>query len=517
MADIVGLDIVAGIANNLYGALPDDPFRSVLQPPEVIQKLVVAGRLGDKTHGGFYKREGKTILALDFVLGEYRSRNDVRIDEVERLLARPFAERLLAFEENSAEPWARFVIAVLDSLDRYVEYVGPVVASDVLSVDNVMRWGFQWEMGPYEMNDLRTGEQRSYRTRNEQRYARSFGLQEMLPIASSPEYLTLAERKTCSGTVFEDEAGALIDLGEGVACLEFRTKMNTFSPALCAVVNRARDMAERDFAALVIGGDGPHFSAGYNLKVLLDAAIAEDWAALAAMLREVQTTFQRLKYSTVPIVAAVRGYTLGAGFECAIHCSAIQAGPELVMGMPEMLVGLVPAGGGIKETLARAMDELKCQTDAIDGVEFAFRKIVLSGKSGSAHEARKMGLIRQSDGISRNADRLLFDAKSRALALAGAEYRPPEQKAIQVLGEPAWERLAMLVEEQHRAGVFTQYDKDIALKVAGVLTHKDFGADTLSEERLLDLERETLITLAHNNETVERMRTLLETGKPLRN
>ncbi len=561
MADIVGLDIVAAIAANQHAALQSDPHRDDLRLPETVESLIEAGRLGDKTSAGFYMREGKAILALDPTTGRYRPRGDVHIPEAESLLKLPLPERLPRLAGDRQTKAGRFVNTILDSLNRYAEYAGPLVASDTLSVDNVMRWGFQWELGPFEIEDLRTGQSHSFRGAGRSRQIRVFapgeepigytsinsepqdtpGISEPAPsppypltpspahpaisspshafaaIPQRPEYLTLAECKAAAQMVFETTDGALIDIGDRVACLEFRTKMNTFSPGLCETVNRGLEIAVREFSAMVIGTDGPHFSAGYNLKLLLDAANAEDWDAIDTMLREVQSTFLALKYAAIPVVAAVRGYALGAGCECALHCAAIQAGPELAMGLPELSAGLVPAGGGVKELLALAMADWDGKTDASPRVERAFRQIALNPVSGSAAETRKFGLLRPADAISRNADRLLFDAKKRALTLAQAGFEPPAEQTIQVLGPTAYQRLIVEIEAQQEACVFTEHDSYIARLAAAILACGTAAEKNVSEQRLCDLERSTLIQLAHHPKSIARMKALLDTGKPLKN
>ena len=518
MADIVGLDIVAAIAANQAATLPDDLFRGDLQLPDVVRGLIADGRLGDKAGGGFYRREGKEIRALDLMGGTYRPRQEVRIEAVEALLKRPLVERLAVITGERSADWARFVNAILDSLTNYVEYAAPLIASDARSVDNVMKWGFQWELGPFEMEDARTGEHRSYNGVGPNRETRVFGISELQPIPLHPEYLSLADRKAAGKTVFETPDGALVDLDDGVACLEFRTKMNTVSPALCEVIVRARETAERDFAALVIGSDAPYFSAGYNLKLLVEAAVAEDWSSIDAMLRQVQSAFLGLKFSTVPVVAAVRGYTLGAGCECALHCAAIQSCPELAMGLPELSAGLVPGGGGVTELLARARGDWDGAGDPMPAIERAFRQIVLEPNSGSAVEARKLGLLRAADSISRNADRQLYDAKQKALALASAGYRAPKRSGIQVFGIRVLEEVRGVIAELLASGAFSEHDALIADRVALILSGGEGAAEVeLSEEQLLALEREALIALAHEPKTIARMKALLETGKPLRN
>jgi 3-hydroxyacyl-CoA dehydrogenase len=518
MADLVGLDIVAAIAGNQFTALPDDPFRDTLQLPQEVRGLIDQGRIGDKAGGGFYRREGRAILAVDFTTGEYQPREEVQIPEVEALMKRSVAERFAAISSDRVSKWGRFVNSVLDSLRDYVEYAGPLVAADVHSVDNVMRWGFQWALGPFEIEDIRTTQPRYYDGDRSERRAKVFGEKLLRPVRPDPQYTTLADRKAAGATVFETPDGTLIDLGDGAACIEFRTKLNTFSPGLCEVVRRALEVAKGDFSALVIGTDGPHFSAGYNLKLLLDAATAEGWAAIDSMLLDVQSTFQAIKYSAIPVVAAVRGYTLGAGCECALHCAAVQAGPELTMGLPEVSAGLLPGGGGIKELLSRAQSAGDGSSAPAASLERAFRLIAFGRTSGNAHEARKLGLLRETDTISRNMDRLLYDAKSRALSLAAAGYAPPARDGIVVPDAAAITHMQEIIAQEAEAGLLSEHDRLIAGKVAYVMAGGSKpGPRTITEDDLLALEREALIALAHDPLTQARMKALLDTGKPLKN
>ncbi|HLV79036.1 MAG TPA: 3-hydroxyacyl-CoA dehydrogenase NAD-binding domain-containing protein, partial [Chthonomonadaceae bacterium] len=357
LADIIGFDIIADIARSQYARLPEDPYRDRLLLPEPMQRLMAAGRLGEKTGAGFYTREGKEILALDFETLDYRPRREVQIEAVEPLLKRPLAERFAQIAQASETPWGQFLNRILRALIAYARHIGPEVADDALAIDRVMQWGFNWEMGPFEIADVMRAPEDAvhYSGAGAQRKVRLFGAADLQPVPAEPEYLSLAALKAEGKTVHSSPEGTLVDLGDGVACLEFHTKMNTFSPPLTAFVNTAREIAERDFAALVIGNQGAHFSAGFNLKVFLDAIAASDWGGIDAMLRALQDAFMGLKYARVPVVAAPHGYTLGGGCECVLHCREVQAAAELFLGLPETSVGILPAGGGTTEMLARAM------------------------------------------------------------------------------------------------------------------------------------------------------------------
>lgn len=519
MADLVGLDIIAAIAANQFAGLPEDMFRERLQLPGVVEKLIASGRLGEKTGAGFYKREGRDILVLDLQSGEYVSRQEVRIDAVEALLKRPLAERLAAFSLERATRWGAYLESVLDSLTDYVNYAAPSIAETVLDIDHVMRWGFQWEQGPFELQDSRKGEQRYYAGSGQERKVYRFASETLVPAPTEPEYATLAALKTEGKTVFETLDGALVDMGDGVVCLEMRTKMNTFGPGLCETVNQARERAEKEFRALIIGSDAPYFSAGFNLKLLLEAYPKGDWSGIDAMLHEVQATFMGLKYAKVPTVAAVRGYTLGGGCECAFSCAAIQASPELIMGLPELPVGLIPSGGAFKELLFRTMEGWDGASDPYPRLEKAFDLIVTAPNTGSAAEARKIGLLRNTDSISHNADRLLYDAKHKALALANAGYRPPAKRGVWVLGQEGLARLRMAIHWHCGAHPeISAYDRHIADRIAYVMCGGDLShPQEVSEQYLLNLERKVFQTLVSDARTEARIRHMLETGKPLKN
>ncbi len=522
MADLVGLDIIADVARNQYERLPQDPYRDRLRLPDILDYLLQEGKTGEKSGAGFYWRQGSTLMALDPQTRQYRPRQEFRLEAVEALSRLPLSQRFAALRQHNQERWGQFLNAVLDSLSAYVEQVAPEIAADVLSVDRVMRWGFGWEMGPFEIiacrREAADAAPRYYSGAGRERMYRVFGQGALQPMPSEPEYICLADLKAAGKTILDSEVASLIDLGEDVACLEYHTKMNTFNPALVAFVHQARERAERDFAALVIGNQGPHFSAGYDLNLFLETMAAEDWGRLDALLHDVQYAFLGLKYAKMPVVAAVHGYTLGAGCEGALHCAALQAAPELYMGLPELNVGVIPGGGGTKEMLARAMADWDGSGDPFPRVEQAFDLIAFPKNSSSAEEARKRGLLRPTDGISRNPDRLLFEARARALGLANAGYAPTVKETIWVGGEETLARLRLKIHWQFRAGAISAHDRLIMDKLAFVLSGGNLPyAQEVSEDYLLQLEREVFVALAHEPKTAERMRHVLATGKPLKN
>ncbi len=531
MADIVGLDIIASIAANQFTRLDTDPIRDRLSLPTPLQKLIETGRIGQKIGEGFYARDGKTILALDFATMQYRPRNEIKIAEVEALARLPLAERLTVLLQGGEVPWQRFLGNILNTLCDYVEQVGGDIAGDALTIDRVMEWGFQWQIGPCAIQDCRTTSDTSAQTKPKNyhgtapnRTSRVFGSAEnagtplMIPEQQEPEWMRLADLKAAGKTIRSSEEGTLIDLGDGVVCLEFHTKMNTFSPRLVDFLDRSRELAEQNYTGMVIGNQAKNFSAGYNLNLFVEAIDAQNWQRLDTLLREIQFAFMRVKYSKVPIVGAPFGYTLGAGCECSLHCAALQAAPELVMGLPELNVGVVPAGGGTKELLARAMREWDGTSDALVRVRPVFDLITAARNSGSAAQARQMGLLREGDRVSRNADRQLYEAKQRILSLANASYRVPITDKVWVTGPDGLARLRVLLHGRYRAAQISEHDRLIADRVAWILCGGDLpAAQYVMETYLLRLEREAFIHLAHEEKSVDRMRHVLSTGKPLRN
>lgn len=536
MADLVGLDIVAAVARHQYQVLPEDALssRADLQLPPVMEVLVARGHLGEKSGGGFYKKEGDTLLTIDLNTFSYRPVQRVRYPSLEQLMTLPLHDRLRLLQRmvtgevsvpGEEARLLQFAWQVLLSLIQYVTVHGPEIAEDVRAIDDVMRWGFGWEMGPFEMEDClipqeagRTaGGRRNYARDGRRQWMRVFGKEAMQELVRPEEYLSLVEVREAGGVVMESAEASLLDIGEGVACLEFRTKMHTLNPALCDFVDAARERAEHTFTALVIGGPGTPFSAGYDLNILVAAMEAEQWERIEAMMRQVQDTFLRLKYSPIPIVAAADRFALGGGCECAWHCTAIQAAPELKMGLPEALVGVLPVGGGIKEMLAHALSGWDEQSDPFPRIVTAFERVAFPVSTANAHEARQKGWLTERDQISRNADRLLYDARQRALELARAGYAPPEPGRIYVCGATGLARLRMGIHERYRAGRITPYDRQIADRIARVLSGELPVAQRVCETYLLQLEREAFMALVREPQALARMRHMLATGRPLRN
>ena len=519
LADIIGFDIIADVAAHQYERLLDDPFRDRLLLPDVMTRLMADGRLGEKTGSGFFKREGREILALDFHTLQYCPRRDVDLPGMADLERLPLRERLAAIRSLD-QPWARYLDAILGGVSRYVRKIGTGIAGDCLTIDHVMQWGFNWELGPFEISDVMAYSPPDHfhiRVERSQTLYRVFGQEELVPEPHRPEYATLDESRE-KALLRQWPTAALMDVGDGAACLELHSKMNTLDEASIGIIHETLEMTSDRFQGLLIAGAGPHFSAGFNLKVFLQEMEAGNWPRIQTLLAGLQAAFQRLKYAPFPVVAMPHGYTLGGATELVLHCAASQASAELMIGLPETNVGLIPAGGGVTQMLLRAMEGSVPGQDPFDRVEWAFQRIFGFGMSANAPQAIQSGFLKQSDGVSLCADRQLFDAKCRVLAMAREGWRPPQKASVRVLGEDAVARLGMTLHWRHRSGELSDHDLKIAQQVAWVLAGGQLpAAQEVDEPYLLALEREAFVALAREPKTAERIRHTLETGKPLKN
>ncbi|MDE2125302.1 MAG: 3-hydroxyacyl-CoA dehydrogenase/enoyl-CoA hydratase family protein [Armatimonadetes bacterium] len=519
LADIIGFDIIADVAAHQYERLVDDPYRDRLQLPSVVTRLMADGRLGEKTGAGFFKRDGREILALDFDTLQYVPRRELHLTGMAELERLPLRERLVAVRSLD-QPWARYLDAILGGVSTYVRKIGTGIAGDCLTIDHVMQWGFNWEMGPFEISDVMAySPPDHYHIRKEgsQILYRVFGQEDLVQEPHRPEYAALNEAAQ-QAVLRQWPTATLVDVGDGAACLELRSKMNTLDEASTGIIHETLEITSGRFEGLLIAGAGPHFSAGFNLKVFLQEIEAGNWPRIQTLLADLQAAFQCLKYAPLPVVAMPHGYTLGGATELVLHCAASQASAELMIGLPETNVGLIPAGGGVTQMLLRAMGGAAPGLDPFDRVEWAFQRIFGFGMSANAPQAIQSGFLKPDDGVSLCADRQLFDAKCRVLALAREGWRPPHKARVRVLGEDAIARLGMTLHWRHRSGELTDHDLLIAQQVAFVLAGGALpSAQEVDEAYLLALEREAFVRLAHEPKTAERIRHTLETGKPLRN
>jgi 3-hydroxyacyl-CoA dehydrogenase len=367
--------------------------------------------------------------------------------------------------------------------------VAPQIAHDPADVDRAMRWGFGWALGPFELRGT-----------------------------SSPGLTLLGSSKASRGVVRRNAGASLVDLGDGALAVEFHSKMNAIGGDTIQMLRAGVTEAEANFTALVVGNDGVHFSAGANLMLLLLESQEGNWDEVDMMIRAFQGATMSLKYADVPVVVAPAGLALGGGCEVALHADRVQAAAETYIGLVEVGVGLIPAGGGTKEMLARAMDAAPAGGDPLPFVQRVFETIGFAKVSGSGPDAQRIGYLRDPDGISMNRDRVIADAKATALARAAEYVRPQPRTAIRVGGEGILAALKLGVHLAWRGGRISDHDAVIGRKLAWILAGGSAPhATTLTEQQMLDLEREAFLSLCGERRTQERIAHTLKTGKTLRN
>jgi 3-hydroxyacyl-CoA dehydrogenase len=495
-ADIAGIDVLAHVTRDLTRRL-DAGERRLFELPPFVDELVRRGWLGEKTGQGFYKRikrAGETvILTLDLEAlaagspdpysepGTFRSREplDLKVQGSEHI-------RALVHGDDKA---GRLLRETLLPTLEYAASVAPSIAHSNDDVDRAMRWGYGWELGPFELRDALSGD----------RPAKAG------PTAGPPKGGRYVQTKP---------SASLIDLGDGVLGIELHSKMNTVDDDTLAMLRTGIETASARFAAVVLSGHGEHFSAGANLKLLVAAADAGNWAAIESMIRAFQDANMAIKTSPVPVVAAAAGLALGGGCEICLHAACVQAAAETYMGLVELGVGLIPAAGGSKEMLLRTAHPSDSRP-----LQQAFETVALAKVSTSAADARRLGYLRPSDRVTMNRDRLLTDAKATALAVAAQGYQPVRPRTdVAVGGADTFALLSLGVHLAARAGRASPHDAIVARKLAWVLAGGDAPHRALvSEQHVLDLEREAFLSLCGEAQTLERIRHTLKTGKPLRN
>ena len=540
LLDLIGLDIWAQVLRNLYEAARDDPWRERFVLPDFLAKLLERGWLGEKRGQGCYRRvgtgAGQQILALDRKTLEYHPARKARFASLEAAgNIENLPERLRRLV-NAPDRAGSFLWKLLSDVFIYSASMIPEIADRPVEIDRAMRWGYAFSLGPFELWDalgvaetarrieaegraipaavermLASGAKSFYRPADAGGWPRT----EYFDLAATayreveprPGILALPELKRARGVVRSNPEASLVDLGDGVLCLEFHSKMNVLGEDAVSMIPCAVEEAARNFEALIIANQGEHFSAGASLTPLLLSAQEGKWSELEAAVRRFQSAMMDLKYAPKPVVAAPFGMTLGGGCEVVLHCARAQASAELYMGLVETGVGLIPAGGGCKEMIARGTD-LKC----------AFELIACGKVSTSAADARGLGLLRPADGVSMNPERLIGDAKRAALALAPGYAPGAPRTGILVEGEAGFTLLKDGVYLARENGSISDYDAAIGEKLAHVLCGGRLtGRQPVSEQYLLDLEREAFLSLLGEPKTQERIEHMLKTGKPLRN
>jgi 3-hydroxyacyl-CoA dehydrogenase len=538
--DLSGIDTLAHVTTGLAQATGED-----FAMPDWVSELVKQNRLGEKTGAGFYKRVGKEIHTLDWKTLDYKPQKKLSTPTIEEILRLPPAERVRKARAMRGRH-GEFLRKLFVESSRYVAETAPLLAYDIPSVDRALEWGFGWEIGPFKVMDavgvswLRnelTGAGKAepallaaagstfYKEGRKGTTVPSFATaaepSRRVAVAGVPGQLSLADLRAAGRVVDANDDARCVDLGDGVLCLEFCGKMNTLGAGVLDMLARTLTrISDEGYAGLVLGNDDPRtFTAGANLGQVGHLAAAGDWKTLDAAVRRFQDAVMSVRFAPFPVVAAPFGLTLGGGCEFSLHCDRIQAHAELYMGLVEVGVGLLPGGCGTKELLFRFTNALAPydEADPFEAPRRAFKLIALAQMSTSAHEARKMGLLRPvADRITMNRDLLIADAKARVLDLA-PDYVAPTMRTIRALGAEALGNLKYALFAFQEGGQATPHDVRIGHEIAYVLSGGDGPPRDVTERDILELEREAFLKLLGTPETQARIKYMLETGKPLRN
>ncbi|MFO0663560.1 MAG: 3-hydroxyacyl-CoA dehydrogenase/enoyl-CoA hydratase family protein [Polyangiaceae bacterium] len=545
-ADMVGLDTFAHVADNCYTSLTNDEDREVFKVPDYIRAMVEKKQLGNKTKGGFYKKlpGGGGIETLDPKTGEYRAKGgDEGIKSAMKSVAKieDVKERLrkLVADEGKAGQFGWKVLAA--SLSYSARRMGEI-ADDISAVDDAMKWGYNWELGPFETWDalgfvqttdrmikdgvklpesvlnMKASGATSFYKENGEIFDLAAG--KYVQKKADPRNASLTILRKGGAPVLKNDGAEAWDLGDGILGLTFKTKMNSIDPDVISMLGQAIEKAETDFQGMVLANQGEHFCVGANLFLVVMAAGAQQWEQIRTMVQGFQGAMQKLKYAKVPVVVAPYGMALGGGLELCLASNAVQAAAETYSGLVEVGVGLIPGGAGNVNMLWRALEGIPEGMQAItqEYVTQVFKNIALAKIATSAEEGKTLGYFRRTDGVSFDKARLVTDAKARAIGLANSGYHAPIPRAYVLPGESGIATLSMMVDTLVAGGYASEHDAKIARKLATVLCGGAGGAShEVTEEEMLALEAEAFVSLCGEPKSQERMQYMLMNNKPLRN
>lgn len=547
-SDVVGLDTLVKVANGLYAGLPNDEGRDTFKLPEVVDKLMENNWLGDKTKQGFYKKtkdeNGKRqILTLNLESLEYEPKKKAKFATLEATKTVDNLKERYKMLFSGKDKAGEFYRDSFYALFQYVTNRIPEIADELYKIDDAICAGFGWEVGPFETWDsvdvaktvkkmeelgykpnqwvydmLDAGITSFYTAKEGIRHYYDIDSKSYKAVPGAEEYVILDNIRE-SNVVWSNSGSTIFDLGDGVLNIEFHTKMNTLGGEVVEGINKAVDLAEEKYRGLVIGNQGAQFSAGANLGMVFMYAIEQEFDEVDFMIRHFQNTMMRVRYSSVPVVVAPHGLTLGGGCEMSMHADVIQAAAETYIGLVEVGVGLIPGGGGTKELTKRVSDGLETGDVELNALQNSFMDIATAKVATSAEEARGMHILRAQDRITINRDRQIADAKATVLELADAGYtKPIEATDIKVQGRTGMALFMAGVNGMKMGNYISDHDLKIANKIAYVMCGGDLSyPQKVSEQYLLDLEREAFLSLTGEKKTLERIQSILTTGKPLRN
>jgi 3-hydroxyacyl-CoA dehydrogenase len=549
-ADIVGLDTFIHVAKNCYDTLTHDEERQTFAIPDFLQKMVEKGMLGDKSGSGFYKKAKggggeKEILALDLKTLDYRPQNKVRYESLGAAKDVEDVRERVATVLKGTDKAAKFAERVTLDVLAYTSRRIPEIADDIVNIDRGLRWGFGWDMGPFETWDaigvregvermkalglepaawvgqmLAAGRESFYGVQDGRDTYWDIQSKSVKPVPENARTLRVEYLKRGNKKIAGNGSATLWDMGDGATLLEFHSKMNSIDDDIVAMMNTALDETEKNHLGLVIGNDGANFSAGANIFALLWAAKQGEFDAIRKGVAAFQAANQRMRYSPVPVVSAPFNLTLGGGAEVAMGANAIQASAELYMGLVEVGVGLIPGGGGTMQLLRNVYGAYAADKDfePLPFLKKVFLSIGTAKVATSAEEAREAGFLTAADGISANRDFLLADAKQRVLGMAKAGFRAPRPTRFRLPGPSGYATIDMMLYDMQLNNQISEHDRKIGQKLARVITGGDTSPSVLlTEEQLLALELEAFLSLCGEEKTQDRLQFMLEKGKPLRN
>jgi 3-hydroxyacyl-CoA dehydrogenase len=547
-ADVVGIDTLIKVANNLAADAVDDEARDLFILPEYLKKLDAQKWYGDKSKQGFYKKTknaaGETeILSLNLKTFEYGAQQKAKFATLEATKMIDDISKRFPVLLSGTDKAGEFYRSTFYGLFAYISNRIPEIADTLYQIDEAVCAGFGWDMGPFEVWDtlgikntldkikesgrkpaswldemVAAGFTSFYITENGVRKYYDILSKSYKPLPGSGEFIVLNYIRNTS-KVWSNSGATLHDIGDGVLNLEFQTKMNTMGSEIVSAINHSIDIAEKDFRGMVVGNNAPNFSAGANLAMLLMFAIDQEYDEIDLMVRMFQKTMMRTRYSAIPIVTAPHGLSLGGGCEINLHADAVQAAAETYIGLVEMGVGLIPGGGGTKELTLRASDAYEKGDIELNTLQNAYMNIAMAKVATSATEAFDMGIFRKHDRISISERRQLADAKQYVIELADMGYtQPTQRKDIKVQGKAGLSMFYIGASSMLRGNYISEHDKKISEKLAWIMCGGDLSYPQLvSEQYLLDLEREAFLSLCGERKTLERIQHTLKTGKPLRN
>jgi 3-hydroxyacyl-CoA dehydrogenase len=548
LADFTGIDVCLYVAETLYRLVPDDEKREVYDPPRFLREMVARGIVGDKGGRGFYKKvkqqgSGAERLVLDLETMDYRE---------PRVTAWPVLEEAWRIKDTgerikrllaSDEPPGRFLWHTLSELFLYAAARIPEITGDIVSIDTTMKAGFNWELGIFEIwnklgledtarrmqesgkalpplveKALASGEKAFYTEKDGALTFFDLHTSSHRPVAEPAGVVRLSSLRRAHRVIASNRGANLIDLGDGIVCLEFQSKANTLDTDVLRFLRETVADLDGKHAGLVIGNEGLNFSVGANLAMLLDHSRSGKFGEIEQMIGEAQSLFCALRDAPKPTVAAVFAQTLAGGCELAMHCARVQASAETYMGLVEVGAGLIPAAGGCKEMVRRYTEGFSPAGDLTPPTRDVFQRLGMAQVSGSAEEAREWRFLRPLDAITMNRDRLIADARRVALELAAAGSPPKTKVEILVGGNAVLAALQLEIYLMRESNYISSYDAHIGKKLANVLAGGPLSQPGfVSEEYLLGLEKEAFLSLCGEEKTQQRMEHILKTGKPLRN